>query len=198
MKEAIKKNSPLAHAHHESVDILVQRVKKSDGLDDHVVDAVDVELDFCARVGVRQSEPCPRRVGVVEALEQPRGVDAHAAEELRGELVGGELDPRGLAQRRAQLRVRDADLVRRRARFLLLVLGVSSASRSGQGRLEEGDELRRCGCLGEGVGLGEGVRGRGEGPERDELDDLRLFLLMRKEEEEVRMKKTTTALRRLA
>ena len=101
-------------------------------------------------------------------------MDADAAEELRGELVGGALHAGGLAQGRAQLRVGDADLVRRRARRLLLLLVLAlSSSGSGEGGLEEGDELRGGRGFREGVGLGEGVGGGGEGPERDELDDLR-------------------------
>lgn len=35
---------PLAHAHDKGVDVAVQRVKQGDGLDDHIVHSVHVEL----------------------------------------------------------------------------------------------------------------------------------------------------------
>ena len=45
---------PLAHAHDERVDVLIQDIDERDGVDDHVVRAVHVELhagseNECAR-----------------------------------------------------------------------------------------------------------------------------------------------------
>ena len=47
---------PLAHAHRERVDVLVELVEECDRLDDHVVRAVHVELHLGARVGVSKSD----------------------------------------------------------------------------------------------------------------------------------------------
>lgn len=47
---------PLPDAHGEAVDVLVQLVQQTDALDDHVVDAVHVELDPGPRVVVPQAE----------------------------------------------------------------------------------------------------------------------------------------------
>ena len=47
---------PLSHAHRERVDVLVQLVQQSDCLNDHVVDSVDVELDFGPGVRVAETE----------------------------------------------------------------------------------------------------------------------------------------------
>ena len=38
-------NSPLSHSHGEGVDVLVELIRESDSLDDHVVGSVDVELE---------------------------------------------------------------------------------------------------------------------------------------------------------
>jgi len=35
---------PFAHTHGEEVDVLVELVEESNGLDDHIVDTVDVEF----------------------------------------------------------------------------------------------------------------------------------------------------------
>ena len=47
---------PLSDPHGERVDVLVQLVQESDGLDDHVVRLVDIELDFGPGVAVGQPE----------------------------------------------------------------------------------------------------------------------------------------------
>lgn len=46
---------PLPHPHHKGVDVLVQRVQQGNGLDDHVVHPVHVELHLGTRVGMRQT-----------------------------------------------------------------------------------------------------------------------------------------------
>eukprot|EP00882_Tetradesmus_deserticola_P033920 GHRQ01038792.1.p2 GENE.GHRQ01038792.1~~GHRQ01038792.1.p2 ORF type:complete len:131 (-),score=21.48 GHRQ01038792.1:131-523(-) len=47
---------PLPHAHDEGVNVLVQCVEQRDGLDDHVVHLVHVELHLGAAVRVRQAQ----------------------------------------------------------------------------------------------------------------------------------------------
>lgn len=42
-----KKNAPLADAHGEGVEVLVELVEERDALDDHVVGPPGVELDLC-------------------------------------------------------------------------------------------------------------------------------------------------------
>lgn len=48
----------LPDTHGESVDVFVQLIQQSDGLDDHVVDPVDVELYFSSGVAVAQTQLC--------------------------------------------------------------------------------------------------------------------------------------------
>ena len=61
---------PLADAHRKRVDVLVELVEQRDGLDDHVVGPVHVELDLGARVGVAETELGPLRVAFLEAGEE--------------------------------------------------------------------------------------------------------------------------------
>lgn len=42
--------------HGESVDVFVQLVQQSNGLDDHVVDPIDIELDFGSGVAVAKTQ----------------------------------------------------------------------------------------------------------------------------------------------
>lgn len=48
----------LPDTHGESVDIFVQLIQQSDGLDDHVVDSVDIELHFSSGVAVAKTQLC--------------------------------------------------------------------------------------------------------------------------------------------
>lgn len=64
------------HAHREGVDVLVQLVQETDGLDDHVVHAVHVELHFGPGVAVAEAQLGLRgRLGS-EALHQRMEVQA--------------------------------------------------------------------------------------------------------------------------
>lgn len=47
---------PLAHAHRQSVHVLLQLVKKADALDDHVISPVHVELHLAPAVAVPQPQ----------------------------------------------------------------------------------------------------------------------------------------------
>lgn len=46
----------LPDAHGERVDVFVQLIQQSDGLDDHVVSPIDIELYFCSRVAVPKTQ----------------------------------------------------------------------------------------------------------------------------------------------
>lgn len=48
--------SILPHTHGERVDVLVELIQESDGLDDHVVCPVDIKLDFGSGVAVTQTQ----------------------------------------------------------------------------------------------------------------------------------------------
>ena len=74
---------PLPDSHHKRIDVLVQRVQQRDGLDDHVVHPVDVELDLGARVRVRQPQLRLVQVYILELRNEAGQVGADAAEELR-------------------------------------------------------------------------------------------------------------------
>jgi len=55
---------PFADTHDEGVDVLVEGVEESDGLDDHVVGPLDVELHLVPGEGVRE-----RQLGDVERAD---------------------------------------------------------------------------------------------------------------------------------
>lgn len=48
----------LPDTHGESVDVFVQLIQQSNGLDDHVVDPVDIELYFSSGVAVAKTQLC--------------------------------------------------------------------------------------------------------------------------------------------
>ena len=60
---------PFTHTHGESVDVLVECVKKCDGLDDHVVTAVHIKLDLGARKRVAKTKLSTSQVTLGHALE---------------------------------------------------------------------------------------------------------------------------------
>lgn len=86
---------PLAHAHGKSVDVLVELVEEGDGLDDHVVGAVDVELYLGARVGVTKTKLRTRHVTHLEAGEELLGVETDATDDLERALGGIAVDVEG-------------------------------------------------------------------------------------------------------
>jgi hypothetical protein len=45
----------LPNAHGEGIDIFVQLIEQSNRLNDHVVNTVDVELDFGSGIGVAKT-----------------------------------------------------------------------------------------------------------------------------------------------
>ncbi len=99
---------PLAYAHGEEVDVLVELVEESDGLDDHVVDAVHVELYLRARVGMAEAELGLGEVVGLQTFEQLRRVEADAADEFRRRLGGVALDVESAFDGVGQDRFRDA------------------------------------------------------------------------------------------
>lgn len=46
----------LPDTHGEGVDVFVQLIQQSDGLDDHVVSPIDIELHFRSRVAVAKTQ----------------------------------------------------------------------------------------------------------------------------------------------
>lgn len=73
---------PLADAHRERVDILVELVEESDRLNDHVVGSVHVELYFRTRVGVSETELRALRVSLFETGEELLLVETDSSEEF--------------------------------------------------------------------------------------------------------------------
>mmetsp|Transcript_38696 Transcript_38696/g.120385 ORF Transcript_38696/g.120385 Transcript_38696/m.120385 type:complete len:450 (-) Transcript_38696:449-1798(-) len=65
---------PLADAHREGIDVLVQVVEQGDRVDDRLVLAVGVELHPAAAEAVAQTKPCLVEVQLVEVLDKPREV----------------------------------------------------------------------------------------------------------------------------
>lgn len=75
---------PLADSHGKEVDIFVKLVKKGNSLDNHVIDTVDVELQFCAGVRVAETELGLHDIVALEALEEFCGMETDTANELLG------------------------------------------------------------------------------------------------------------------
>ena len=110
---------PLAHAHGERVDVLVERVEDGDRLDDVLVGAVHVKLDLASAIRMRQSELRLDPVVALELAEEGAQVESAPADELGGQVVAHACDPRIFLDHRAELVVGDAERVLR----LLLFFG---------------------------------------------------------------------------
>jgi hypothetical protein len=61
---------PFANTHREEVHVFVELVEECNGLDDHIVNTVDVELEFGARVGVTKAELSFLDVVCLKALQE--------------------------------------------------------------------------------------------------------------------------------
>mmetsp|Transcript_5496 Transcript_5496/g.13902 ORF Transcript_5496/g.13902 Transcript_5496/m.13902 type:complete len:342 (+) Transcript_5496:700-1725(+) len=153
---------PLAHAHDERVDVLVQRVDQRDGLDDHVVRAVHVELHLGARVTVRQAQLRLLVVAILQRLEEAREVHAAAAHDLADVVVAHARDGRLLHDGVAQLGVRHAQLE----------LGLLGVLHLGQVHLQEVLEVLAADAVGDHVDLAQRVGRRREGLEPLQLHHL--------------------------
>ena len=153
---------PLADAHDERVDVLVQDVDQRDGVDDHVVGAVDVELHAGSRERVRQAELSLLVVAVLQTLEESGEVGAAAAHDLADVVVAHARDARLLDDGVAQLRVGDAQRE----------LGLLGIPHLREVQLEKVFEVVRARRLGDVVDLIERHRRGGEGLEALQRDNL--------------------------
>mmetsp|Transcript_13962 Transcript_13962/g.37553 ORF Transcript_13962/g.37553 Transcript_13962/m.37553 type:complete len:254 (-) Transcript_13962:188-949(-) len=97
---------PLAHAHGECVDVLLQEVEESNGLDDVLVSAVYVKLDLGTGIGVSQAQLRLLQVTRAKAFDELVQVAAHAAQELVDEVIGDARDASGLLDGAANLGIR--------------------------------------------------------------------------------------------
>lgn len=67
----------LPDTHGEGVDIFVQLIQQGDGLDDHVVDPVDIELDLGSGVTVAEAQLCLGGSLAGQTLHQGVEVQTH-------------------------------------------------------------------------------------------------------------------------
>lgn len=67
----------LPDSHGESVDVFVQLVQQSNGLDDHVVGPVHIELDLGSGVAVAKTQLCFGGSRAGETLHQGVEVQTH-------------------------------------------------------------------------------------------------------------------------
>lgn len=146
---------PLADAHRERVDVLVQLVQEADALDDHVVHAVDVELDLGTAVAVGETELGLVEVAVLEVGDEVAQVEADPTLDLDHKLRLVALDAARLADRRGEL-----------------VLSNAEDLLGGDVRGEEVLQVVVDETLGDGVDVLEGVLGSLEGDERHKLHHL--------------------------
>jgi len=148
---------PLAHAHRERVDVLVELVQERDRLDDHVVGPVHVELDLGARVGVSESQLGPAHVARLEAGEELLSVKADATDDLERALGRVAVNVEAPLDGRSEAALLDAE---------------DDAGLVGEVELEQALQELVHDALGDVVGDLERVRGVAERSERDELDHL--------------------------
>mmetsp|Transcript_87519 Transcript_87519/g.272233 ORF Transcript_87519/g.272233 Transcript_87519/m.272233 type:complete len:644 (+) Transcript_87519:79-2010(+) len=147
---------PLADAHGEGVDVLVEVVEQRDGVDDGLVLAVRVQLHAVAAESMPKAKPCLGEIQLTEVLHEPVEVQAHSPQQLPHRLPVRDVEL--CAELLAQLGVVDAKTV------LLLLLG--------QAHLEEVDEHLGGGPSGNRVHLVERLLRVLEGHPGVELHDL--------------------------
>lgn len=75
-------------AHGESVDVLVHLIQKSNGLNDHVVGTVNVELDLATGVAVTQTELSTLEIALLELLQELVAKEADTADKIQDDLAG--------------------------------------------------------------------------------------------------------------
>lgn len=75
------KMSDQPDSHRKGVDIFVQSIKQEYGLDDHIINPVDIELDFCAAVAMPQTQ-----LGLLQVIwlqigdkDDEQRIEAHAS-----------------------------------------------------------------------------------------------------------------------
>lgn len=78
---------PLLDAHGVGVQVLVQLIEQTDSLDDHVVRAVDVELNLGTRVTVTQTKLGSEKAGTLQTLDELLQVQTASADDLQDGLV---------------------------------------------------------------------------------------------------------------
>jgi hypothetical protein len=65
---------PFSYTHGEEIDIFVELIEESNGLDYHVVYTVDVELQFGPRVGMTKPELSFGEIVRLESLQKLWGM----------------------------------------------------------------------------------------------------------------------------
>lgn len=73
---------PFTNAHREQVDVFIELVKEGNGLNDHVIDTVDVEFQFGAGIRVAETELGFCYVVCLKTFEEFSGVKTDASDEL--------------------------------------------------------------------------------------------------------------------
>mmetsp|Transcript_31742 Transcript_31742/g.49650 ORF Transcript_31742/g.49650 Transcript_31742/m.49650 type:complete len:279 (+) Transcript_31742:516-1352(+) len=103
---------PLSHTHREGVDVFVQLVKKGNGLGDHVVSAVNVELDLTTRVTVTKTQLSLFEVPILQNFDSFMEVEANRSQDLENSLVLDAVDARaGILDSTTQLLLRNTQLI---------------------------------------------------------------------------------------
>src|SRR5690348_17690978 len=75
-------------AHGKSVDVLVHLIQEGNGLHDHVIGTVNVELDLTTRVAVTQTELSTLKITLLELLEELVAKEADTTDEIQDDLAG--------------------------------------------------------------------------------------------------------------
>mmetsp|Transcript_3666 Transcript_3666/g.16071 ORF Transcript_3666/g.16071 Transcript_3666/m.16071 type:complete len:314 (-) Transcript_3666:135-1076(-) len=153
---------PLAHAHDERVDVLIQDIDERDGVDDHVVRAVHVELHAGSGERVRQTQLGLLVVAILQPLEESGEVRAAAAHDLADLVVALARNARLVDDGVPQLGIGHAQAE----------LGLLGVFHLWEVQLEEIFEFVGARGLGDVVDLVEGHRRGGEGLETLELNHL--------------------------
>ena len=99
---------PLPHPHSKRVNIFVELIEKRDALDDHVVGAVDVELDLASRVSVAETQLGLSRGFSCECLDQLVEVEPDAANDLGNNSNMADLNAKDFGDGGSELGIEDS------------------------------------------------------------------------------------------
>ncbi|MNE76634.1 hypothetical protein D3C80_1728790 [compost metagenome] len=78
---------PLSHSHGKSVHVLVQLIEHGNGLNNHIVSLVDIELDLGTRVGMGETQLSLLYITLLDSLDEFVNVESNASQQLKHGII---------------------------------------------------------------------------------------------------------------
>ena len=69
-------------SHGEGIDVFIQLIQQTNGLDDHVVYTMNIKLYFCSRVTVAQTQLCLGSHWTSQSLDHLLKMKSYSSEDL--------------------------------------------------------------------------------------------------------------------